>query len=308
MLDVRRMKVLREVAEHGSFSAAAESLSFTQSAVSQQVAALERETGTKLVERGPRGIRLTEAGRTLVKHTDGIVARLQDAEEELEAIAGLRGGRLRFATFPSAGATLVPHAVAGFRQRHPQVELSMVEAESEDSLPLLRRGELDFALVFDYDSVPLREADLELTHLIDDPAELVLPSDHPLASRERVRVQDLADEHWVGSCNVACDHMVRIAAEKAGFDPKIVFSTDDHVASQAFVASGVGVAILPQLCLTAVHPGVVVRPMGRQAPVRRIWAATLADAYCSPACEAMLQILSDVAADYGAEPQLTAVS
>src|ERR671917_426182 len=138
MLDVRRLKVLREVAARGSFSAAAESLSFTQSAVSQQVAALERESGTKLVDRGPRGIRLTDAGRALVSHADAIIARIEDAEEELAAIAGLREGRLRLASFQSAGATLVPRAVAAFRDRHPGVELAMIEAEPEDAAAHLR--------------------------------------------------------------------------------------------------------------------------------------------------------------------------
>src|ERR671918_2837847 len=126
MLDVRRMRVLREVAVQGSFSAAAEALSFTQSAVSQQIAALERETGTILVQRNARGIRLTEAGQALVRHTDAVLARLSEAEAELEAIAGLRGGRLRMASFPTAGSTLVPLAIATYRDRHPAIELSLV--------------------------------------------------------------------------------------------------------------------------------------------------------------------------------------
>ena len=135
MLDVRRMRVLREVAQRGSFSAAAEALSFTQSAVSQQIAALEREAGTTLVERSVRGIRLTDAGRALVRHTEAILGRLAEAEAELEAIAGLRGGRLRMASFESAGATLMPLAIATFRGRHPAVELSLSLAEPMDSLP-----------------------------------------------------------------------------------------------------------------------------------------------------------------------------
>src|ERR671917_2517915 len=138
MLDVRRLRVLREVAAKGSFSAAAEALNFTQSAISQHVAALERETGTRLVERGPRGVRLTDAGGALVAHADAILARIEDAEEELAAIAGLRGGRLRLASFQSAGATLVPRAVADFRDRHPGVELAMIEAEPEDAAAHLR--------------------------------------------------------------------------------------------------------------------------------------------------------------------------
>src|ERR687886_1841272 len=130
MLDVRRMRVLREVAAQSSFSAAAQKLGYTQSAVSQQVAALERETGSVLIERNPRGIRLTDAGEALVRHADKILARLAEAEAELEAIAGPRGGRLRLASFPTAGATLVPRAIAEFANRHPAVQLSLAEGEA----------------------------------------------------------------------------------------------------------------------------------------------------------------------------------
>src|ERR671932_787245 len=135
MLDVRRMRVLREVAHRGSFSAASEALAFTQSAVSQQIAALEREAGTLLVQPSPRGVRLTEAGEALVRHTDAILARLAEAEAELEAIAGLSGGRLRMAVCESAGEPLMPLAIAAFRERHPAVELSMSLSEPEDCIP-----------------------------------------------------------------------------------------------------------------------------------------------------------------------------
>jgi DNA-binding transcriptional LysR family regulator len=138
MLDVRRMRVLREVAARGSFSAAADALAYTQSAVSQQIAALEREAGTTLVERNARGVRLTDAGRALVEHADAILARLSDAEAELEAIAGLRGGRLRLAAFPSAGASIMPEAIARFRERHPAVDLTLEPAEPGPALNRLR--------------------------------------------------------------------------------------------------------------------------------------------------------------------------
>src|ERR687888_2709543 len=154
MLDVRRMRVLREVAVRGSFSAAAGALSFTQSAVSQQIAALEREAGTTLVQRNARGVRLTAAGEAVVRHAEAIMARLAEAEAELEAIAGLRGGRLRMASFESAGATLMPLAIAAFRELHPAVELSMAMAEPEESIPLLKSGELDLAVVFDAGGAP----------------------------------------------------------------------------------------------------------------------------------------------------------
>src|ERR671930_1079104 len=134
MLDVRRLRVLREVAAQGSFSAAAEALSYTQSAVSQQIAALEREAGTTLVDRSARGVNLTDAGEALVRHADAILARLADAEAELEAIAGLRGGRLRLAAFPSAGATIMPEAIARFRARHPAVELTLEPADPEPAI------------------------------------------------------------------------------------------------------------------------------------------------------------------------------
>jgi DNA-binding transcriptional LysR family regulator len=146
MLDVRRMRVLREVAARGSFSSAAEALAYTQSAVSQQIAALEREAGTVLVERMPRGVRLTDAGRALVGHAEVILARLADAEAELDAMAGLRGGRLRLTTFATAGATVVPRAIAEFRRRHPGVELSLEPEEPQDGLARLRAGEADIAL------------------------------------------------------------------------------------------------------------------------------------------------------------------
>src|ERR1700731_899036 len=147
MLDVRRLKVLKEVADQGSFSAAAEALSYTQSAVSQQIATLEKEAGIALLERHPRGVTLTAAGQTLVGHAEGILARLDAAEASLAAIAGLRGGRLRMASFPTAGATLMPLAIATFRASYPEVELTLAEGEPEEILPRLRAADLDLALL-----------------------------------------------------------------------------------------------------------------------------------------------------------------
>src|SRR5918997_6153481 len=177
MLDVKQLRVLRAVAEHGSFSAAAQALSYTQPAISQQVAALEKQTGTTLVDRTSRGVRLTEAGLALVDHAEVVLARLAAAEAELEAMAGIRGGRVRLASFPTAGASLLPPAVALFTQRHPDVELSFVEREPEEAAQMLRAAELEVALVFEYGAADAREIDrlyegLELHHLIDDPLYL----------------------------------------------------------------------------------------------------------------------------------------
>jgi len=310
MLDVRRMKVLREVAARGSFSAAAESLSFTQSAISQQVAALERETGATLLERGARGVRLTDAGRALVRHADAILARLDDAEEELAALAGLRGGRLRLASFQSAGATLVPRAVAAFRGRHPDVELSMVEAEPDDAQDRLRGGEIDLALVYDFEPVPgTLGADLELFGLIDDRYEAVVAKDHPLARRPRLKMADLGEDPWIASSpRCGCRAIAERACSDAGFEARVAFEADETMSAMALVAAGVGVTIFPRLALNPIHPGVVARSLGRDAPVRRIWAARLADGYRSPASEAMVQILVDVAEEFRESEPLAAAS
>jgi DNA-binding transcriptional LysR family regulator len=308
MLDVRRMRVLREVAVRGSFSAAAEALSFTQSAISQQIAALEREAGTTLVQRSARGVRLTDAGEAVVRHAEAIMARLAEAEAELEAIAGLRGGRLRTASFESAASTLMPLAIAGFRAHHPAVELSMSLAEPEDSVPLLRSGELDLALVFESTAVPEGDG-IDRVHLLEDPMYLALPRDHPLAHRRRIRLEDLAGEAWVaGAADCECNRLISHACAAAGYQPRIAFETDDYTAMQGFVAAGVGVSLIAELGLRIVRDDIVVRDLGRETPARHIYAATLADGYRSPATQAMLEILQDVAAGYASRrPKLTLV-
>jgi DNA-binding transcriptional LysR family regulator len=298
MLDVRRMRVLREVALRGSFSAAADALAFTQSAVSQQIAALEREAGTVLVQRSSRGVKLTEAGEAVVRHTDAILARLAEAEAELEAIAGLSGGRLRLAAFESAGATLMPLAIAAFRQRHPAVELSMSLLEPEDSIAQLRSGELDLAVTV-VARKGAREDGLDHLHLIDDPMYLVLPLDHPLAHKRSLRLADLEGEAWIGGpANCECNRLIYRACATAGYDPRIAFETDDYQAVQGFVAAGVGVSLIAELGLRTVRDDIVVRDLGRETPVRRIMATTLAEGYHSPASQAMLAILADVASGY----------
>jgi len=310
MLDVRRMRVLREVAQRGSFSAAAEALSFTQSAISQQIAALEREAGAVLVQRSARGVRLTEAGEALVRHADVILARLAEAEAELEAIAGLRGGRLRMAAFESAGATIMPLAIARFRARHPAVELSLSLLEPEDSVPLLRTGELDIALTFDVRDRSGAEDGIERTYLLEDPMYLVLPADHPLASKPDPRLSDLAADAWIGGpSDCECNRLIYRACAAAGYDPRIAFETDDYTAVQGFVAAGVGVSLIAALGLTSVRDDIVVRSLGPETPVRHIHAATLEDGHRTPATQAMLDILAAVGASYRSRrPQLELVA
>jgi DNA-binding transcriptional LysR family regulator len=310
MLDVRRMRVLREVALRGSFSAAAESLSFTQSAVSQQIAALEREAGTVLVQRSARGVRLTEAGEAVVRHAEAILARLAEAEAELEAIAGLRGGRLRLAAFESAASSIMPLAIAGFSQRHPAVELSMTLLEPEDSLPMLRAGELDLALTFESRATDDVVDGISLHHLLEDPMFLVLPGGHPLARKRNLRLADVASDAWIGgSAGCECNRLIMRSCAAAGFDPRIAFETDEYSAVQGLVAAGVGVSLIAELGLINVREDIVVRSLGRETPVRQVHAATLAEGYRSPATQAMLEILASVAAEYeSSRPRLRLVS
>jgi DNA-binding transcriptional LysR family regulator len=310
MLDIRRMRVLREVAARGSFSAAAEALTYTQSAISQQVAALEREAGTQLVERSARGVRLTDAGRALVAHADVILARLADAEAELEAIAGLRGGRVRVTSFPSAGATLMPIAIARFRERHPDVELSMHLAEPPDGIAQLRAGDCDVALIIQPDYDATRDDGIDRLHLLDDPMYVALPAAHPLAHQRIVRLDALAGEPWMLGASRTCpDASIFLrACQRAGFEPNVAFHTDDYFAIQGFVAAGMGVSFIPDLALVSVRDDIVIRSLGPGAPVRRILAATLTESFCSPARHAMLEILAEVGAEFAGGRQTLALA
>lgn len=310
MLDVRRMRVLREVATRGSFSAAAEALSYTQSAVSQQIAALEREAGIKLVERGPRGIHLTDAGEALVRHTEAVLASLSEAEAELEAIADLRGGRVRLASFASAGSALVPQAIARFRAQHPAVELSLIEAEPDESLPRLRAGELEIVLSYTPNLIGDDAlAGLDVIDLLDDPFYAVLPAGHPLSSKAKLRLRDLSGEPWIngtGAC--PCSGQVRSACAVAGFEPHVAFESDDFATVQGLVAAGVGVALIPDLGFATVRDDIVIRELAGEVPARKIQAVALSG-YRSPATEAMLEILRETVAGYrSARVELAAAS
>jgi len=300
MLDVRRMRVLREVAARGSFSSAAESLDYTQSAVSQQIAALEREAGMVLVERSARGVRLTDAGRALVEHADAILARLADAEAELEAIAGLRGGRLRLAAFPSAGASIMPEAIARYRELHPAVELSLEPAEPEPALAKLRGGQVDIALDISVSFRPPPDDGIDRLHLLDDPMYVALPKSHPLARKRGLKLEELADENWIlgttGSCPDASIFLR--SCQLAGFEPRIAFNSDDYFAIQGFVAAGVGASFIPDLALVNVRDDIVVRSLGARPPVRRVTAAVLEGSFCSPARRAMLDVLVEVGGEF----------
>src|SRR5436305_5176200 len=302
MLDVKRLRVLREVAARGSFSGAADALSYTQSAISQQIAALEREAGARLVERSARGVRLTDAGAALVSHTDAILARLDAAERELEAIAGLRGGHLRMVSLPSAAASLLPLAIAEFRRRHPAVELSLAPGEPADAVAALKAGDCDLAIILEASFRPLEDEQIAKTMLLDDPMFLVLAQDHPLAHKPRLALEDLAEEHWIQGTMGACpDTSILIRACNAvGFEPRLAFQSDDYPATPGFIPARGGVALVPDLALVSVRDDIVIRDLGPQAPSRRVFAATLAAGYRTPATEAMVAILEEVGREYAA--------
>jgi DNA-binding transcriptional LysR family regulator len=310
MLHVGRLKVLCEVVRRGSFSAAAESLSYTQSAVSQAIARLEAETGATLIVRGRSGVRPTAAGATLVESAEGIFARIEAAEAHLEAVLGVRAGRLRMASFPSAGATLMPVAIAAFRERHPEVALTLAEGEPEDMAPRLRAGEFDLALLFEFPGVGERiGAGLRTQPLLEDPMHVALPANHKLAEKPALTLADLREQDWVQtSAPSPCARHVIRSCLGAGFEPRVTFESDDYETVQGLVAAGVGVALIPRLALTYLHPGIVVRALAPRSPVRRVVAATIAAAAVAPAARTMIEILTDVAKRYTTEPSRPAAA
>jgi DNA-binding transcriptional LysR family regulator len=287
-IDVRRLKVLREVAAQGSFSAAADALAFTQPAVSRQIATLEAEAGARLVDRTARGIRLTPAGELLVEHAEAILGRLSAAEAQLDV------GRLRIGSFPTASATLTALAIAAFAESHPGVDLRLVEGRSSETLPLLAAGELDIAVVTDANvDAP---GDVELEHLMDDPFFVALPDGHPLAAEPELRMEDLRDETWIEGRH--CAEALLAAAHDAGFEPRVAFDTAEWLGKQGLVAAGVGVTLIPTLALGTVREGLVLRSLGPDGPQRAVFLATHAWLSPAPAVAPMQAILRRVAKEH----------
>ncbi|MBI5103650.1 MAG: LysR family transcriptional regulator [Solirubrobacterales bacterium] len=291
-LDVRRLRVLRAVAEHGSFAAAAAELQYTPSAISQQVAALEREAGAVLVERGPRGARLTQAGLVLDRHAAIVLGQLAAARAELDDLARLRAGVLRLAAFESGWSSLVPAAVSAYRERHPGVELQLAEHDPVAGVAAVRAGATDLALVFEPNAVGELEG-LQRTVVCEDPLWAVLPAGHRLASRAVVRLADLAGEPWVAP-TAFCAQVVRRACAAAGFDPDVVFSSGDYGAIQGFVAAGAGVALVPRLALTG-SDRIVARPVEGGRPSRTIATITVPEGPRPATADAMLAVLREAA-------------
>jgi DNA-binding transcriptional LysR family regulator len=257
MLDLHRLRVLSEVARQGSMLGAAKALCYTQPAVSHHIARLESETGTPLVVRHGRGVRLTEAGRVLVAHADAALARLAAAEEELAALVGLRAGRVRTAAFPTATAAFLPDALAALGRRAPGVAATLQETEPPEALAALHRGEVDLAVVFDYDGDADTAAGFERIDLFAEEVAIAVPAAHPTGGAAQVRLAHLADAPWVAGCARCREHLLA-ACSRAGVQPRLAYTTDDHLAVQRLVSRGLAVAALPALAF-ALHrePGVV---------------------------------------------------
>ncbi len=252
-MDPRRLLVFREVARAGSLTAAARTLGWTQPAVSQHLAALERSLGLPLVLRGPTGTALTEAGEVLLRRADAVAAELHAAGEEVAALAQLRAGRVRLQAHPSAAATLVPEAIRGLAASHPGVTVGLVEAEPPEALAAVEAGDADLALAFGYDAEPVGLGPLVWRPLLSEPVHLVLP-----AEGRSVGLADFADADWIGGCERCRVHLVD-CCRAAGFEPALRHETDDYVVVQNLVARGLGVTALPRSALRAYrHPGVRV--------------------------------------------------
>jgi DNA-binding transcriptional LysR family regulator len=298
MIDVRRLAILREVARQGSFNRAAAVLRLTPSAVSQQVSALERSLGTEVVRRSTRGVELTEAGRVLADTSDSISAELAYAQHALDRLAGGERETLTVATFTSGGQRLLPAALTRFTAARPGVELTVMEHETEDSLPLVRRGAADLAIAYHFDGPPpVREGDrsgLVWTPLLDDPMWVVLPADHRLAARESVRIAELAGERWVHGCLAIDDILGRYAA-LAGFTPSVACRGTDYVFAQSLVRAGVGISMIPQIALTADVGGLAMVMLEQPRPSRFVGMVTARSPRPNPLAQELAEVLLDVA-------------
>jgi DNA-binding transcriptional LysR family regulator len=289
------------VARYGSVAAAARALSFSGPAVSQQLAALERETGVRLLERAGRGVRLTAAARILVDHTDALLSQLEAAEADLAALRETVSGRVRVAAFPSAAATLLPRAWSRLRDSAPHVELDLVEMEPDESVPLVLRGELDVAVAHEYDVLPrVLDPLFERRDLLADPVLVALPERHDLAGADGIDLRALAASDFVTPRPPGpCAEMAQRVCGAAGFVPRVVARANDFQVLLNLVAAGVGVALVPRLAAGRVPEGARLVPP-RQVVTRSVFALSRRGGHRMPAVRLLLDELSQVAAGPGA--------
>lgn len=289
-MDTTLLVVFREVARLGSFTAAATTLGYTQSAVSRQISTLEGELGVGLFDRLPRGVALTEEGRSLLPHAETLLERLDAARSDLRSLRDLESGRLRIGAFATADAALVPWAMASFRREHPKVVVTLAERLTPDLVTLLMTGELDIAVVSSYSGDDLGE--LELEHLLDDAMYVALPPGHPLASRGEVAFADLVEESWI-----AGDTRAERTLIGSAFEPRIEMVAREWIAKQGLVAAGLGVTMIPSLAVAAARPDLAVVVLrDANAPVRSVYVATAPHRTRSPAAVAFAELLHQSAA------------
>lgn len=303
-LDAHRLDLLKAVVDHGSMSRAALELGFSPSAVSQNVAALERIAGVPLLTRHARGVHPTAAGALLVRHAEALRERLDVAADELDALVGARGGAVRAGMFASAAVSLLPAALALFRVAFPGVELSVVERDADESARLLADGELDIAVVFDAADAPeLVTSALELTPVVSDPFRVLLPAGHGHAGRPAVAVAALASDAWILPRGAACAAIVLSACERAGFRPRVAMATDDYGAARGLVGARVGVAVIPGLLGLTDDATTVVRDL-EPAPAREVLVAVRRQSWQPPAVSGFRDaIIAAAAAAPAARPQ-----
>lgn len=295
VFDSRHIKTFHAVVAAGSYSAAARALGYTQPAITQQMKALERAVGTPLFTRVGRRMRLTEAGEALARHAETILDTLSVAQQQMSSLTRLRSGRVRMCAFPSAGATLVPEALARLAADHPGVRVELLEGEPPESLRRLERGEFDIALAFTYpglhDEVPDELVEIPL---LEDQLTVLMPAGHPLARRRAVALADLAEERWIAGC-LRCRTNFLHECTQVGFAPDIAFTTDDILVVQSLVAEGLGVAMMPGLVLSFLrHDRITGRPLD-PASRRQVSAYVLRDHLRVPATALVLDELKAAA-------------
>ena len=304
-VEIRHLAALQAVAEEGSFGRAAEQLGYTQSAVSQQIQALERIVGQQLVERpgGPRRVSLTEAGELLLRHAAGIVARLQAAHADMAAFAEGSAGTLRVGTFQSVGARVLPRLLREFTGSWPDVSVQLTEsADDGPLLELVERGQLDFTFVM----LPVGDGPFETVELMRDPYVVVLPADSPLALRAKPpTLREVAAMPLIGNRQCRSVHQIENRFRDAGLEPRIVFRSDDNGTIQELVAADVGAALVPLLTVDPSHEGTVVLALS-SVPPRRIGIAWHRDRYRSPAARALVELAREIGARIEADQAGTA--
>jgi molybdate transport repressor ModE-like protein len=292
--DWRRMNLLAEVARSGSITAAAQTLSYTPSAVSQQIARLEREIGQPLLERHARGITLTEAGRIIVTHAENIDREMDAAHSELDDLAGLRIGSARLATFPTAAAALLPPVIAAFRSAHPAVHLSVRCALIGGLNELVDRREVDLAIMWEYDWCPIEKPNVEIVHLVNDPVCLLLARSHHLAHRKSVELRTLSEESWIVRNDHSVADMLVRNCRAVGFSPTIVYEASDYQEIQAMVAMGLGVALVPRLALVNVREDVVIVQPAPKPSERHVVLAHFGERTMTPATRQLRDTLLSI--------------